>query len=50
MVGITQKSNVASFPFWSLIKQNSWVTRSNKKDIVGIIISVFIYNEELEIN
>ena len=41
MAGITQKSSVDAFSFWSLQKQNGWVTRSenNMKDILGISIA-----------
>ena len=36
MAGITQKSSVAPFPLWSLLKQNGWVKRSknNLKDVI----------------
>ena len=41
MAGITQKNSVATFPLWSLQKQNGWVQRNenNMKNIMRISIA-----------
>ena len=41
MSGIRQKSSVAAFSLWSLVKYNGWLKRSenNMKDIIGISIA-----------